>query len=164
MLMKILILASVSLGLLLVSPAIASPSVNKVKALQAHNSIRAKDSQKPLQWSKDLESISQKWANQLARSCKLYHHKGELPFGENLFYSSVPASVGQAINAWGNEKKFYDYKQNRCQPGQQCGHYTQVVWKGTTDVGCAKQSCSNGAEIVVCSYFPAGNIIGARPY
>jgi len=165
MLMKTVMQVVISLGLILVTPiVVANPSANKAQALQAHNSLRAKDHQQPLKWSNDLESISQKWANQLASTCKVYHHQGELPFGENLFISTVPTTIGHAISAWGNEKKFYNYKQNRCLPGKQCGHYTQIVWKGTTDVGCAKQACSNGSEIMVCSYFPAGNVVGARPY
>ena len=164
MIEKIIIVVSISLSVAFISPLVANPSVNKIQALQAHNSVRAKDRQRPLQWSNDLQSISQEWANQLARSCKLYHHKGELPFGENLFSSTAPTTIRHAISLWGNEKKFYNYKQNRCSPGKQCGHYTQMVWKGTTDVGCAMQSCSNGSQIYVCSYFPAGNIVGARPY
>ncbi len=164
MLMKIILVVSISLGMISISPAIAKPSVNKAQALQVHNNVRAKDKQQPLQWSNDLEKISQQWANQLAQSCKMYHHKGDIPFGENLFYSSAPTTVGHAINAWANEKNFYRFMENTCQPGKQCGHYTQVVWKGTTDVGCAMKSCSNGAQVFVCSYFPAGNIVGARPF
>lgn len=73
-----------SAAILFVGTASAKPSVNKAQALQAHNQARAQDRQRPLQWSADLESISQKWANQLARSCKMYHHKGNIPFGENI--------------------------------------------------------------------------------
>jgi pathogenesis-related protein 1 len=146
------------------TPALAKPSVNKAQALQAHNTARIKDKQRPLQWSPDLENISQKWANQLASNCKVYHHQGDIPFGENLFISTAPTTVGHAVNAWVNEKNFYNHPQNKCQAGKQCGHYTQVVWKGTTDVGCAMQSCSNGSQIYVCSYFPGGNVVGARPF
>lgn len=149
---------------LLQFPVAANLSTLKVSALKAHNDVRAKDRQRPLQWSSDLQQISQQWANQLARSCKIYHHKGNIPFGENLFMSTVRTTVAHAVKNWANEKKHYNYQQNRCQPGKQCGHYTQVVWKGTTDVGCALKSCSNGSQIYVCSYFPAGNVVGARPF
>ncbi len=43
------------------------------------------------------------------------------------------------------------------------GHYTQLVWRGTRDVGCAKVFCS-GYMIVVCNYNPPGNVLGLRPY
>ena len=43
------------------------------------------------------------------------------------------------------------------------GHYTQMVWKGTTEVGCATAS---GTELtyLVCRYSPPGNIVGQKPY
>ncbi|MEE9310537.1 MAG: CAP domain-containing protein [Cocleimonas sp.] len=165
--MKIINTTLVSLfgfSLLLTTPVLAKPSVNQAQSLKAHNIVRARDKQRPLQWSADLENISQQWANQLASSCKMYHHKGDIPFGENLFISSAPTTINHAVTAWANEKNFYNHPQNKCQPGKQCGHYTQIVWKGTTDVGCAMKSCSNGSQIYVCSYFPGGNIVGARPF
>ncbi|KAF7303386.1 Fruiting body protein SC7 [Mycena indigotica] len=49
-------------------------------------------------------------------------------------------------------------------------HFTQVVWRGTTQVGCALTVCAPGtifdpkftntAEYYVCEYAPPGNIIG----
>jgi len=147
----------------LLSAVSADPALNR-EALQAHNQIRAKVHQRPLKWSKDLENISQTWANKLASSCRVYHHRGQLPFGENLFFSSNASSITRAVNTWAAEKKAYNYKQNKCQPGKQCGHYTQIVWKGTTEVGCGTKQCANGSQIWVCSYFPAGNIVGARPF
>ena len=55
------------------------------------------------------------------------------------------------------------YNPNSPQPS----HFTQVVWKGSTQVGCAVQSCRGifpdnfgPAKYFVCEYFPQGNIIG----
>lgn len=155
--------SGVTVFLLFISSSVfASPIAGE--ALKAHNQVRAQNGQKPFVWSKDLEQISQQWADKLASSCKLYHHQGQIPFGENLFFSSGASSATAAVNAWASEKQFYNYQQNTCQAGKVCGHYTQIVWKGTTDVGCGYKSCSNGSQIWVCSYFPAGNIVGARPF
>jgi hypothetical protein len=71
------------------------------------------------------------------------------------------------VDAWGNEKKDYDYANNSCQSGAVCGHYTQVVWRSTKLVGCGVASCSAGnskAQVWVCQYSPPGNYVGERPY
>lgn len=134
-------------------------------SLSSHNELRAIYRQRPLKASKDLTQIAQKWANQLARSCKMYHQKNA-PVGENIFWSGATTNVSQAIYEWGKEAKNYDLEKNTCPKGKQCYHFTQMVWAGTTEVGCAKQLCTNksGQEIYVCNYFPAGNIVGARPF
>ncbi len=39
------------------------------------------------------------------------------------------------------------------------GHYTQLIWPRTQEVGCA---VAKGAvnDVLVCRYSPAGNIVG----
>ena len=46
------------------------------------------------------------------------------------------------------------------------GHYTQIVWKNTTKVGCgiANSLTDRGGEWVVCRYSPPGNYVGQKPY
>ena len=43
------------------------------------------------------------------------------------------------------------------------GHYTQMVWRETTRLGCGQAIC-NGTLIVACNYSPAGNVLGRKPY
>lgn len=48
-----------------------------------------------------------------------------------------------------------------------CGHYTQIVWRTSTQLGCGVATCKNGQateDIWICNYAPAGNIIGRAPY
>jgi hypothetical protein len=74
-------------------------------------------------------------------------------------------SPEQVVDAWGSEKLDYDYANNSCTPGKMCGHYTQMVWRTTTTVGCAMAVCEdNQTQVWVCQYQPAGNIVGSKPY
>ena len=43
------------------------------------------------------------------------------------------------------------------------GHYTQVVWSGTTHVGCAITR-RDDRSILACRYAPPGNIDGQRVF
>jgi hypothetical protein len=45
-----------------------------------------------------------------------------------------------------------------------CGHYTQIIWRNTTEVGCGMATCSNGSEIWVCNYNPPGNYLRQNAY
>ena len=67
------------------------------------------------------------------------------------------------------QKQYYNYSA----PGfsSKTGHFTQVIWKGSTQLGCAVRECPNGmtagassslkpAFLVVCRYAPAGNYLG----
>jgi pathogenesis-related protein 1 len=153
---------------------------NKVRfagALQVHNQIRAKHRLPSLKWSNRLANYSQQWANQLGRGshCQMYHRSGNVKFGENLYRSTAivwtdgkreinPVTIKQVVKAWTDEKRWYNYRGNSCQPGQQCGHYKQVVWKNTKEVGCAMKVCGDKSQVWVCSYNPAGNYTGQRPY
>ena len=145
--------------------------------LQAHNGVRLKHGLKPLKWSNKLAKYSQEWADHLGRGnhCQIKHRPGNPPYGENLYRSSalqwsdgrrelMAINVKEVVKSWTDEERWYNYQTNRCQPGKQCGHYTQVVWENTTEVGCAVKVCADKSQTWVCSYNPAGNYIGVRPY
>ncbi|WCJ33869.1 pathogenesis-related gene 1 [Euphorbia peplus] len=60
-------------------------------------------------------------------SCNLVHSNG--PYGENLAKGSSSSFSGTAaVNLWVQEKQYYNYTSNSCIGGNQCLHYTQVVW------------------------------------
>lgn len=145
--------------------------------LQAHNGVRLKHGLKPLKWSDKLARYSQQWAEHLGkgRHCQIRHRTGNPPFGENLYRSSslqwdngktevVAINIKQVVKSWTDEERWFDLKRNRCQPGKKCGHYTQIVWHNTTEVGCAMKVCPDDSQTWVCSYNPKGNYIGVRPY
>ena len=70
----------------------------------------------------------------------------------------------EVVTAWAEEEEYYDYQSNTCQPGQICGHFTQMVWHESQQVGCAKAMCADKSQIWACNYHPRGNYIGEKPY
>jgi len=130
-----------------------------------HNAWRKKVGVPDLVWSNTLATVAQKWATALKtnNNCSMVH-SGNPSYGENLYWASgfVPTPK-QVVDAWGNEVTDYTYATNKCASGKMCGHYTQVVWKGTTQVGCGKATCG-AAQVWVCNYNPQGNWIGQKPY
>jgi pathogenesis-related protein 1 len=85
--------------------------------------------------------------------------------GENIYASSGAATAQDAVTDWASEGTSYDYATNTCASGAVCGHYTQLVWRTTTHVGCALKSCAGLAfpSTIVCDYGPGGND-GGKPY
>lgn len=130
--------------------------------LEVHNQWRQRTGIPPLIWSDDLATHAQAWANHLANDNFRLYHRPNNPYGENLTWAAHQTlSPTQVVNMWGDEIKDYDYDTNRCTAV--CGHYTQLVWQKTTEVGCANVR-SGSQEIWVCNYNPPGNYRGQKPY
>jgi uncharacterized protein YkwD len=129
--------------------------------LAAHNSARARVCVPPLVWSEAMAERAQRWANTLLARGDVAHSP-KSPFGENLYeIRGAFASPREVVKAWVDESAGYDYRHNRC--SSVCGHYTQIIWADTKEVGCAA-SRSRNREVWVCNYNPPGNWIGRRPY
>jgi pathogenesis-related protein 1 len=152
--------------------------VDRKAIVAAHNKWRAEVGVGKLSYSPALEASAQAWADNLKKTnhCQMRHSAPEGRYGENLFWAgAVKWSDGRRelqrvppetpVDSWGAEKRNYDYANNSCKPGKVCGHYTQVVWKTSTQVGCAYAVCEDSLDQVwVCQYQPAGNIVGRKPY
>ncbi|KAJ9175049.1 hypothetical protein P3X46_013635 [Hevea brasiliensis] len=130
--------------------------------LNAHNQARIHVGVGPLTWDDKVAAYAQNYANQRISDCNLVHSGG--PYGENLAWGSGDLSGTDAVKMWVDEKAYYDYNSNSCAPGQMCGHYTQVVWRDSVRLGCAKVTCNSGGTFIGCNYDPPGNYIGQRPY
>ncbi|KAG6883426.1 hypothetical protein C0992_008750, partial [Termitomyces sp. T32_za158] len=116
------------------SPGGGSSSGSDINAyLSAHNTVRAQHGAAPLAWSDNLASKAQTWAN----GCVFKHSGGSLGrFGENLAAGTGSSyGIQTAIKAWTDEVSEYDPSHPTF------SHFTQVVWKSTTQVGCAVQLC-----------------------
>jgi pathogenesis-related protein 1 len=127
--------------------------------LEIHNNERAAVSVPPLVWSDNLAADAQNWANQLSPTTGLVHAQG-INQGENL-WSGTAFTTAQQVQSWVNEKNNYDGSPIGSTRGT--GHYTQMVWQTTSEVGCAIAT-SGTLDFVVCRYTPAGNILGQLPY
>lgn len=122
-------------------------------------------------WDATIATAAQAYAN----NCQ-YAHNASTPYGENLYAGAVtsgfPTNVEvAAATDWAGEDVGYNYAANTC--SGVCGHYTQMVWRTTTAVGCGLRQCTTNSPfpppftnwtLVVCNYNPPGNFTGQRPY
>ncbi|KIY73823.1 PR-1-like protein, partial [Cylindrobasidium torrendii FP15055 ss-10] len=112
-----------------------------------------------LTWNPSLYAATLAWA----QACNFQHSTPNGAYGENLAAStSSTYNVQNAVTDWMGEAAQYNYNS----PGfsSATGHFTQVVWKGTTQVACAVASCAadkifpgRTSQYVVCRYTPPGN-------
>ncbi len=140
------------------------------RLLSAHNAERVRKFAPPLIWSPALARDAAAWATTLANSGKFEHapqRNSGSPQGENLWMGTQGAyAPEEMVQSWIDEKS--DYRRglfpnvSRTGNWSDVGHYTQLIWGDTKEVGCAR--ASNGADdYLVCRYFPAGNWIGVDP-
>ncbi|KAE8708015.1 pentatricopeptide repeat-containing protein [Hibiscus syriacus] len=131
--------------------------------LKAHNEARAHESEPLYVWDESLALYARQWADKRINDCRIVHSNG--PYGENIFLAAKDHwSIPKAVKSWVNEEKYYDKESNVCQPGKMCGHYTQIVWRDTMKVGCARVKCEMGGVFIMCSYDPPGNYQDENPF
>lgn len=107
-----------------------------------------------MSWNLTLSTYAETYLD--TQQCNFAHSGG--PYGENIAIGY--ATPRAAITAWYNEYVDYDYAAGEYSAAT--GHFTQVVWKASTQLGCALYPCSApwGGGFLVCEYYPRGNIIG----
>lgn len=123
--------------------------------LSQHNAYRAAHGIAPLRWSETLAAGAQAFAN----TCPKGHSK--TAYGENLAMSSGNLTPGQVVKLWYDEMSQYSYEKPDFSP--KTGHFTQVIWQGSQELGCGMATnCSGRMGFVwVCHYDPPGNVQGA---
>ncbi|KAH9899635.1 CAP domain-containing protein [Cubamyces lactineus] len=150
-------LGRVAVVLAFVSLAAALPAVFHAY-LDLHNIVRNLVNAPPLTWSDDLASKARSYA---AR-CELKHSGGANgPVGENLAAATGTFDVNSAVKLF-----VQDARQFHTVPFT-FSHFTQVIWKSTTQLGCGSALCDNifpdqdgKATYHVCLYDPVGNVVG----
>lgn len=136
-----------------------------------HNQVRAMvqtpTALPPLTWSASLAATAAAWANQcqdtMAPTGLIDHNPNRSqghPYyvGENIYGGGGAATAQGAVNLWAAEKPNYNPMTGACSGGE-CGHYTQIVWRTTLEVGCALKACTGlqYGNSIVCNYGPGGN-------
>lgn len=145
----------------------------KSAVLNSTNYFRAQHQAKPLTWNNTLAEYAQHHARQCIWEHSVRTIDGECsfidtdfaqggPYGENL--AEGFGSPTLAVDGWAAEEKKYDYSSGHF--SEATGHFTQLVWENTKQVGCGAVKCNNDAEngahgwYLVCEYSPPGNVVG----
>jgi hypothetical protein len=156
--------------------------------VEQHNAVRAKVMSMmplaPVTWNADMAKYAQEWTDMTCMSPK---HRSNPSLngqrlGENLYasFGSIPDPMPgkAAVDGWAAEVACYTYGKfesgDKCDMNctsqmnsDGCGHYTQVVWRASTQIGCGVTNCGSGRNMqtaVICNYAPAGNFVGMLPY
>ncbi len=156
--------------------------VDKTNILDYHRQVRVSAfgnvPEATMTWDDKLSKVAENWANR----CQWSHNAGRTIdyaaqggsgyVGENIAFYTTPSPFTplDMVKSWANEKKDFTYP-TTCSSGKVCGHYTQMIWKSTSRVGCAQANCPSlsgipygNTRFVVCDYAPGGNYVGKAPY
>lgn len=142
------------------------------RLLAAHNRARAEVGVPPLVWDDELAASAAEWAKYIAGIGALVHAPDEGKFaddpGENLWGGTRGAyTPEEMVGLWLSERD--RYKPGRFPDVSTTGnladvtHYTQIVWRRTTRLGCALAEAEQD-DFLVCRYLVGGNTMGQRPY
>jgi hypothetical protein len=154
----------------------------QLEALSVHNCARktvspaANPPIPEMTWNATVASTAQAWANGCA-----YGHGGLNGYGQNIYASTssdpnFQATLSDAAYSWADEEPYFNYAANSCSapnPPGTCGHYTQVVWRSSTELGCGLKYCTTDSPFgpdfpnwyfIVCDYNPPGNFNNNLPY
>jgi pathogenesis-related protein 1 len=154
------------------STSTTMPSTAAQEYVDAHNAVRAavtapsnySGTWVPLPnvtWSEQVAASAQQWANHLRDelNCGLQHEGSGTGYGENLA-AGTNLTPARAVEMWASEKSLFTYTKPFSYTAS-AGHYTQIVWRTSVEIGCASATC-NRSVVISCRYKPPGNVIGGQ--
>ncbi len=152
-------------------PAARGASLLKAAMMDGHNAARAAVGVPPLTWSDTLAASARAYAETMAKSGKFQHAPQPIDMsreGENLWTGTRYAyAYTEMMGHWVAEQTDFVNGPtpafSRTRRWEDVAHYTQIVWRGTTQVGCAMASNATD-DYLVCRYSPPGNVMGERAF
>ncbi|XP_052132911.1 Golgi-associated plant pathogenesis-related protein 1-like, partial [Frankliniella occidentalis] len=132
-----------------------------------HNVYRQRHGVRDLLMSAELCDMAQNWANHLAHANAFMYKPGETQVGQNLYCrlpnTAVTEVTGQEVSAyWYSAFKQYNYgkEPDVLHANVNAGHFTQLVWACSREIGVGKARSRQGKTVVVAMYRPPGNVSG----
>ncbi|KAK6186500.1 hypothetical protein SNE40_008529 [Patella caerulea] len=144
--------------------------------LKLHNDHRREagaTNMRKMVWNTDLQNLGQTFIE----SCHYEHNTntgdmfGFRHIGENIYLASGDYyNLKAAVDNWHSETVNYNFTTGEC--SSVCGHYTQVVWADSHELGCGIVWCETltGADtikqgtVIICNYGPSGNVRHQDPF
>ena len=162
-----------ALAIAAAAPVSAAPTLTippstafALRIVDLHNRVRSAAGVGPIAWDPALAAAADQWAAELARTGRWGHSPNALRpgQGENLWMGTRGGfSLDQMVGSWAGEGRWFAPGRfpNVARTGDwtQVGHYTQMIWRGTSRVGCELRS-SRSNDYLVCRYSPPGNVVG----
>lgn len=135
-------------------------SADQRAILANHNNHRARHCVEMLGWSVQLAAGAAQWARLCTRdpsnAARFAHSPASSRSGQGENLAWGPGLSGdRAATLWYDEINSYNFTTPVYSSA--VGHFTQMVWRPTTQIGCASAVCS-GQTLWVCRYAPAGNM------
>jgi hypothetical protein len=131
-----------------------------------HNRERAAVGAPPLAWDPSLATAAASYGPALAARGRLAHSPQESRpgQGENVWMGTAGAfSIEEMVGSWAEERSVFvpGRVPNVSRSGHfdDVGHYTQMIWRTTTRLGCALHR-GGANDFLVCRYAPPGNVVG----
>ena len=167
------ILSFIYLLSIITSSKIDTNKLNQV-LLSQHNKYRKNHGVSQLTLDNELIKLAQDYSAVLAYSDSNApsgnKNKNKEIVGENIYTCTsilkekcYTENSSKPVDDWYSEIEKYNFTD----PGftLDTAHFTQIIWKETTKIGCGASVESDGVTYkVVCNYYKAGNIVNSTFY
>ena len=137
----------------------------KLQMLKCHNELRKKHNAQKLTEKEKLNEMAETTAKEIIENENKYEYQdniyNSMYVGENIIITNSK-NAEDIFNLMLKEGKNYDFNSNNF--SKETGHFTQMIWKETTDIGFGfwenKNKNDANKYCAVILYYPTGNVLG----